>query len=201
MTKSVCCQLLVLQSVDTCNYIPRMWLVKMSELVVCMGIILVAYSIHEQCKHWTSCLAKRKNMHNPKRCYLAGAGPMIIDVGTGGASQAMAWPLFLSCYFEVVTPTTNACNLVRLRSHSLRSPWSMYCCASGEMSSAVVAIRPDCPSAHHSKVTHSLHNHLITPILLPTPLQCLYWYSACSHHIYDKVCLLSVAGTSICRYM
>ena len=31
-------------------------------------------------------------MHNPKRCYLAGAGagPMIIDVGTGGASQAMA---------------------------------------------------------------------------------------------------------------
>ena len=50
---------------------------------------------------------------------------------------------FLSCYYkaklrvrrvEVVTPTTSARN--RAPSWLLRSPWSVYCCASGEMSNA-----------------------------------------------------------------
>ena len=50
----------------------------------------------------------------------------------------------------------------------------VYCRASGEMSNAEVAIRPNCLCAQHSKVTHLLHKHLAWPlqfILLPMPLQ------------------------------
>ena len=37
---------------------------------------------------------------------------------------------------------------------------SVYCRASSEMSDAAVAVRPNCSSAQHSKVIHSLHKHL-----------------------------------------
>ena len=95
-----------------------------------------------------------------------------IGVGTGGAGLTT----FLTCYFKAKSRVRQAMSL----SHSLlanaiardrnRYSLSVYCCASSEMSDTVAAIRPNCSSAQHSKVTHSLHKHLTTPILLPTPL-------------------------------
>ena len=63
-------------------------------------------------------------------------------------------------YYAIKTRyTVNNCMRDRNR-YSL----SMYCHASSEMSDAAVAVRPNCCSAQHSKVTHSLHKHLAWPL-------------------------------------
>ena len=62
--------------------------------------------------------------------------------------------------YEFVTLTTSVCN----RTHNRDQYSSMYCRASSEMSDAAVAVRPNCSSAQHSTVTHSLHKHLAWPL-------------------------------------
>ena len=95
----------------------------------------------------------------------------------------MAWPLFWLATIKqnrecgglwvCHTHCTSVCNRVRDRDwYSL----SMYCYrASSEMSDAAVAVRPNCSSAQHSKVTHSLHKHLAWPLQFCFLRLCTIW--------------------------
>ena len=58
--------------------------------------------------------------------------------------------------------------LVHAIAHTIAigTPVSVYCCASSEMSDAAIAVHPNCSSAQHSKVTHSLHKNLAWPLFL-----------------------------------
>ena len=78
---------------------------------------------------------------------------------------------FLTCYYKAKLRARRVISLSHplladaiVHTTAIGTPWSMYCCASSEMNDAAVAIRPNCSSAHHSKVTHSLHKHLAWPL-------------------------------------
>jgi len=73
---------------------------------------------------------------------------------------------FLTCYYKAKSRVRRAMSLPHsllaytiARDHN-RYFLSVYCRASSEMSDTVVAVRLNCSSAQHSKVTHSLHKHL-----------------------------------------
>ena len=63
---------------------------------------------------------------------------------------------------------------------AIGTPWSVYCCASSEMSDAAVAVRPNCTSVQHSKVIHPLHKHLAWPLQFCFLRRCV-WHTCCSH--------------------
>jgi len=97
----------------------------------------------------------------------------------------------LSCRGQTLTPceslaretNTNACNRAQSRSRSLRSPWSVYCGASGEMSDAAVAVRPDCPRAQHSNIHFTItwpdHSNFASYTLV------LLYFSVAFSHSYS----------------
>ena len=123
------------------------------------GILITMYSIAETLVgYWVGkFLSATPNQNNTNN----------IDVGICGAGQALAWPLFELLYTlkqnqECGRWLTYAIKRSQLR--LLRSPWSVYCRGSGELSDTAVAVRSDCPSAQHSQVTCSLHKHLAWPL-------------------------------------
>ena len=118
-----------------------------------------------------------------------------IGVETGGADQAMAWPLFWpatikqnrKCRGLSFSHSLLACaiaHVIAISSYSL----SVYCRASRELSDAMVAVRPNCSSTQHSTVIHSIHKHLAWPLqfcFLRLCMMTLYmpWTSHCTWYI------------------
>ena len=78
----------------------------------------------------------------------------------------------------------------------------MYCHASGEMSDAAVAIHPNCLSAQHSGVTHSLYNHLAWPLQFCFLLLCtwlLYFHVWKNLYVVAYISMYNTVPCSPCR--
>ena len=99
------------------------------------------------CTSWDAMQVLHRN-----QCGQPGHGLTTLLTCYYKAKLKVRWVMSLSHHYAI------ACAI------GIATPWSVYCRASSDMSDAAVAVHPNCSSAQHSKVTHSLHKHLAWPL-------------------------------------